>query len=152
MDTTWADSNDHDPIFGISDGENLFGFQTPDNNYYPNAPCYGFQGRSTDRLTSVSSISTGTSRPTVAKSYSSEVKMYIKPTEKWGSCHTEHDEGHIAIAQYSYIYINRISKKVCTLICIVILLQKAIALSTSLLKSTNDIKQCTYYTEHLYST
>ena len=110
MDTTWADSNDHDPIFGISDGENLFGFQTPDKNYYPNAPCYGFQGRSTDRLTSVSSISTGTSRPTVAKSYSSEVKMHIKPTEKWGSCHTEHDEGHIAIAQYSYIYQPDIKK------------------------------------------
>jgi len=26
MDTTWADASDHDPSFGISDGENFIGF------------------------------------------------------------------------------------------------------------------------------
>jgi len=28
--------------------------------------------------------------------------MHIKPNEKWGSCHTEHDERHIVIVQYSF--------------------------------------------------
>jgi len=104
MDTVWADATDHDPIFGISDGNSFVGFITPDNNVYSSSPpCYRAEGRSLDdRLSSVSTSISGISKPTGAKSYSSEVKMHIKPTEKWGSCHTEHDEGHIAIAQYSY--------------------------------------------------
>ena len=103
MDTIHADAYDHDPIFGISDGDYFLGFTAIDNNYYFNTPpCYRAQGRSYDDRISASFYSSGVPRPTVAKSYSSEVKMHIKPTEKWGSCHTEHDEGHIAIAQYSY--------------------------------------------------
>ena len=103
MDTTHADANNHDPIFGISDGHYFVGFITPDNNhYYSTPPCYRIQGRSYNEYISASTFSSGISRATGAKGYSSEVKMHIKPTEKWGSCHTEHDEGHIAIAQYSY--------------------------------------------------
>jgi len=34
MDTTWADSNDHDPHFGISDGERFIGFYVPDKSNY----------------------------------------------------------------------------------------------------------------------
>ncbi|XP_065892642.1 uncharacterized protein [Dysidea avara] len=103
MDTVWADANVHDPVFGISDGDYFVGFITLNNNYYSSyPPCYRAQGRSYDTSVGVSTSYTGVTRPTGAKSYSSEVKMHIKPTEKWGSCHTEHDEGHIAIAQYSY--------------------------------------------------
>ena len=103
MDTIYADANDHDPYFGISDGKTFVGFITPDNNHYSAAPCYRVEGLSTDdRITSISRSNSGVPRATGAQSYSSEVKMHIKPTEKWGSCHTEHDEGHIAIAQYSY--------------------------------------------------
>ena len=102
MDTTHADANNHDPIFGISDGNYFVGFFTPDNNHYSTAPpCYRAEGRINDDRLSSSISSSGVTRPTGAQSYSSEVKMHIKPTEKWGSCHTEHDEGHIAIAQYS---------------------------------------------------
>ena len=103
MDTTHADANDHDPIFGISDGDYFVGFFTRDNNHYSSLPpCYRAQSISYDDRISKSTSFSGVTRPTGAKSYSSEVKMHIKPTEKWGSCHTEHDEGHIAIAQYSY--------------------------------------------------
>ena len=103
MDTTHADAYEHDPIFGISDGDYFVGFITLDNNNYPSSPpCYRTQSISYDNRISPSTSSSGVTRPTGAKSYSSEVKMHIKPTEKWGSCHTEHDEGHIAIAQYSY--------------------------------------------------
>ena len=102
MDTTHADAYDHDQIFGISDGDYFVGFITLDNNHYSSSPpCYHAQSISYDDGISPST-SSGVTRPTGAKSYSSEVKMHIKPTEKWGSCHTEHDEGHITIAQYSY--------------------------------------------------
>ena len=39
-------------------------------------------------------------KPNSPKGYSSEVKIQIKPGEKWGSCHTEHDEGYVFIANY----------------------------------------------------
>ena len=41
------------------------------------------------------------SGPVVAsQKYSSEIKIQIKPTEKWGSCHTEHDGGYVNIQNY----------------------------------------------------
>ena len=104
MDTVYAHAVHHDPYFGISDGENFVGFLTVGNIHYSSyPPCVYAEGISTtDRLASRVTSRPGVPRPTVAKSYSSEVKMHIKPTEKWGSCHTEHDEGHIVMAKYSY--------------------------------------------------
>ena len=104
MDTVYAHTVHHDPYFGINDGENFVSFRTLSSNFYSSyPPCVYTEAMSTvDRLTSRVTSHSGVPRPTVVKSYSSEVKMHIKPTEKWGSCHTEHDEGHIVIAQYSY--------------------------------------------------
>ena len=42
MDTVWADSNDHDPNFGISDGERFIGFHVPDNRV--TSPCSKAEG------------------------------------------------------------------------------------------------------------
>ena len=40
MDTALADSNDHDPIFGISDGTSFIGFNIMDQtNYVTHTPC-----------------------------------------------------------------------------------------------------------------
>ena len=35
-----------------------------------------------------------------SRKYSSEIKIQIKPAERWGSCHTEHDEGYVNIQDY----------------------------------------------------
>ena len=38
MDTTLADSRDHDPSFGISDGKSFVGIQIPDKRTYGYLP------------------------------------------------------------------------------------------------------------------
>ena len=37
-----------------------------------------------------------------SRNYSSVVTMQFKPNDQWGSCHTEHDEGHIGIGDYKH--------------------------------------------------
>ena len=99
MDTTLADNSDHDPILGISDGVSFIGFIAFDKDNYPSiSPCRKFEGKVV--TTSLQNTQQG-SGPTVAsRKYSSEIKMIFKPTEKWGSCHTEHDEGYVNIQDY----------------------------------------------------
>ena len=35
-----------------------------------------------------------------SRQYSGEIQITIKPTERWGSCHTEHDDGYVNIQNY----------------------------------------------------
>ena len=45
MDTALADSNDHDPTFGISNGISFIGFRTVDkDNYHNHSPCFYIEG------------------------------------------------------------------------------------------------------------
>ena len=45
MDTVLADTNDHDPIFGMSDGNSFVGFRVVDKgNYASQVPCYRWEG------------------------------------------------------------------------------------------------------------
>ena len=99
VDTTIADSNDHDPALGISDGVSFIGFLAPDKDNYPKvSPCHKIEGKVA--ATKLQNTQQG-SGPTVAsRKFSSEIKMQIKPTEKWGSCHTEHDEGFVNTQDY----------------------------------------------------
>ena len=99
MDTGLADGGDHDPLFGISDGRSFVGFHIPDNGNYPTlSPCFSFEG---DKDTGVlTNRSLGSGPLVTSRSYSSEVKLQIRPTEQWGSCHTEHDEGYTNIGNY----------------------------------------------------
>ena len=99
MDTALADSRDHDPTFGISDGKYLVGFVTADKtNCYSTSPCFSREGDSGSVFGYRTYGSTG---PLVtSRSYSSEIKLRIRPTEQWGSCHTEHDEGYINVGNY----------------------------------------------------
>ena len=101
MDTTWADKRDHDPIFGISDGTSFIGFDVPDRtNYHSVPPCFQSEADSINgTLQNKNGI---TNAPLVSsRLYSSEVKLQIRPTERWASCHTEHDEGTTNIANYN---------------------------------------------------
>jgi len=90
VDNILASSQDHDPSFGISDGTSFVGFKTDDR---ASNPCYHYEGTSGLTLTS---------RHAVDSNFSTLFqwdKIQIRPTEKWGSCHTEH-EGYTNIANY----------------------------------------------------
>ena len=100
MDTVLADSNDHDPTFGISDGTSFIGFRTVDKGNYPNhSPCFKIEGdAATIKLINIAQDATG---PKVnSRHYSSEITVQIKPIDRWGSCHTEQDEGIVNIVEY----------------------------------------------------
>ena len=99
MDTVWADSTDHDPYFGISDGVRFIGFGV--HNKGTTSPCYKAEGDNVNNVLTnrvYDSSSPKLSNP--SQGYSSELKIQIKPCEKWGSCHTEHEEGFVFIANY----------------------------------------------------
>ena len=100
MDTELANDGDHDPSFGISDGKSFVGFATYDKSNYNNlSPCQHIEGETSTGLLKSSVHVKG---PLVtSQSYSSEMKLQFRPTEKWGSCHTEHNEGYVNIASYS---------------------------------------------------
>ena len=100
MDTVLADTSDHDPAFGISDGTSFIGFGTVDKgNYAHSSPCYKYEGDVTD--TSLKNRIFDQSTPKVnSRHYSSEITIQITPNDRWGSCHTEHDEGHVNIINY----------------------------------------------------
>ena len=103
MDTVLADSRDHDPSFGISDGNSFVGFVMTDHkNYHEGPPCKINEGDIVNGiLTDLPWALWAASNSSVtSRSYSSEAKMQIRPTEQWGSCHTEHDEGYTNIENY----------------------------------------------------
>ena len=99
VDTAIADGGDHDITFGISDGISFIGFIAHDKGNYPGtSPCYKYEGKVV--ATVLQNIQQGNGPVVVSRKYSSEVKIQIKPTEKWGSCHTEHDEGYVNTQDY----------------------------------------------------
>ena len=105
MDTALADSRDHDPSFGISDGKSFIGYAISDQgNYHNNSPCIKNEGDIVDgALPDVPWAHWAASNSSVtSRSYSSEVELQIRPTEQWGSCHTEHDEGYTNVESYEY--------------------------------------------------
>ena len=96
MDTALADSRDHDPSFGISDGKSFIEYIVFDHrNYQDGSPCSKNEGKIVDGvLTDIPWAHWAASNSSVtSRSYSSGVELQIRPTEQWGSCHTEHDEG-----------------------------------------------------------
>ena len=101
MNTTLADSGDHDPSFGISDGESFVGFHLPDQrNYNSHPPCYPYEGDNVNGILTKRKLYNKVGLYVTSRLFSSEVKMQIRPTEQWGSCHTEHDEGYTNCGNY----------------------------------------------------
>ena len=102
MDTVLADSADHDPTFGISDGTSFVGFVVVDKgNYVSSAPCYNWEGDITaNRLQNIIQDNSGVK--VSSRQYSSVVTIQIKPNDQWGSCHTEHDEGYVRINNFQH--------------------------------------------------
>ena len=79
------------------------GFITLDVTGYPKyTPCNSVEadaGSST-----LQNRSSGKDGPIIDYSgqSSSEVKMQLRPSENWGSCHTEQNQGYVAIANYQH--------------------------------------------------
>ena len=95
MDVSYASSNDHDPIIGLSDGISFIGVNAPERNSHP---CRVWEGKSSSVLLNSVSVNNG---PTVtSQRYSSEIKIQLRPAEQWGSCHTEHDGGYTNVGNY----------------------------------------------------
>jgi len=99
VDTTLADSAEHDVSFGIGDGTRFVGFHVVGkNNYHTLSPCYLAEGDNIDGILKNPRV---VPAPLVAsRRYSSEIKLQFRPAERWGSCHTEHDEGYTNIASF----------------------------------------------------
>jgi len=99
VDTNLPDTKDHDIIFGISDGTSFIGFQAPDKDNYPTiSPCLKHEGDVGQNV--LKNLKGGNGPLVTSRKYSSEIKIQIKPSEKWGSCHTEHDGGYVNIQNY----------------------------------------------------
>ena len=99
LDTEIAQTSDHDPVFGISDMKSFVGFITFDIQNFPNyAPCVYLDGDVGS--SGLANAVFGNGPKTNSKRYSSEVKMHIRPTEKWGSCHTEQEDGMTLVTSY----------------------------------------------------
>ena len=99
MDAILA-KGDHDPILGISDGTSFVGFLAVDKgNYGTHTPCSSVEGDIT-KTSLINTVNDITGTKVSSREYSSEITMQLKPNDQWGSCHTEHDEGLVNIANY----------------------------------------------------
>ena len=93
VDKTTADKNDYDMIFGVCDGTLFTGFMASDKgNYNTRSPCIKTEGIVGSTL---QNRIYGSGPLVLSKHYSSEIKVCIKPNEKWSSCITVHDGGYI---------------------------------------------------------
>ena len=100
IDPTLDLSNDHDPIFAISDKKSKYvmGFQIVDviNSV---VPCFRFEGDlNEEALKNTQRRGSGPRLNSIVSS--NEIKLQFRPVEKWGSCHTEQSGGSLNIATY----------------------------------------------------
>ena len=99
LDPTIPLTDDHDPIFTISDKKSFMGFQTLDVQNFPRyTPCFRLEGDLNEET--LKNRQQGSGPLTNSTRYSSEIQMQFRPAEKWGSCHTEEADGFLNIATY----------------------------------------------------
>ena len=81
MDTVLADSSDHDPVFGISDGTSFIGFMAADKDGYAGgSPCSNTEGDAIN--TNLHKRLQDATGPKVnSRRYSSEITIQIKPND-----------------------------------------------------------------------
>ena len=99
VDALYASNNDHDPIIGISDGQSFIGFIAHERHSHP---CYLIEADSNTN-TLQNFVPHGHGPSVTSRRYSSEIKIQLKPAEKWGSCHTEHDGGYTNAGDYQHL-------------------------------------------------
>ena len=100
-DASIGQSEDSDVRYGLSDGSNFTGFETPDQlNYGSHAPCYGIEATPGASLTAFKL--TDDRLPFGGKmSFPEQFFFILKLDKPWGSCFTAHDGGFTKTAEYS---------------------------------------------------
>ena len=99
LDTTIAQMDDHDPIFGISDEKRFLGFQTLDVSDFPSySPCFRMEGDVGETV--LENRKQGGGPRTNSTHYSSEITFQIRPSDQWGSCHIEQVDGLVNTQGY----------------------------------------------------
>jgi len=99
-DVSIGKTADSDIAYGVSDGSKFIGFHTPDKlNYGTHAPCYGYEGMSGARLSSIQ-YNPVTPKPSDSF-YPGQYVFTLKLDERWGSCYTAHDGGFVRTAGYN---------------------------------------------------
>ena len=76
----------------------MVGFLISSHNYALLSPCHKLEGKVVQTI--LNNVQNGNGPLVSSQTFSSEVKIQIKPTEKWGSCHSEHDGGYVNIQDY----------------------------------------------------
>ena len=98
LDPALANS-DHDPIIGISDGTSFVGFIAYDVLNYPNySPCSVYEADVEGQI--LRNYRDGGGPLFSSSFYSTERTIRIRPAERLGFCHTEHNAGYINTALY----------------------------------------------------
>ena len=103
-DVSIGQTSDSDIRYGVSDGTNFIGFETPDKgNYGTNYPCYGIEGMSGETLTDPTGLDKRlpTPNPHPSTRYPNQFVFTLKLDRPWASCSTAHGEGFIKTAKYS---------------------------------------------------
>lgn len=97
---TYFKGTDYDPIFGVSDGIKFVGFEGVDPRNYPHySTCPSVEGDvEGEILTNVIEQEVATN--ITSTKYSSEITVQLRPTEQFGACHTEVDEGLVNAVAY----------------------------------------------------
>ena len=99
LDTTITQTDDHDPIFGISDEKRFLGFQTLDVSDFPSySPCFRMEGDVGEAV--LENRKQGGGPCTNSTHYSSEITLQIRPSDQWGSCHIEQVDGLVNTQGY----------------------------------------------------
>ena len=77
----------------------FIGFTIPDVfDYDHRSPCEHREGKVTYGILQTKVSVEG---PLVtSQNYSAEIKLQFRPTEQWGSCHTEHNAGYVYAVKY----------------------------------------------------
>ena len=92
MDTTIAQTDDHDANFGISDEKSYIGFEAPNvANYHDYPAC--FSVNADVGVTTLENVKLGEGPLTSSTHYPSIIKAQFKPAEQWGSCETPQGDG-----------------------------------------------------------
>ena len=88
MDTVLADSSDHDPTFGISDGTSFIDFNVMDkDNYKDHTSCVYIEDDAINKILNIGNRDI-TDALVNSRLFSCEIKIHIKPNSQWGACHT----------------------------------------------------------------
>ena len=90
FDPAGANTRDHDPQFGLTDGTNTNIFQVPDSGNYPNhAPCNPLAATISNNLVSGSTPAPGV------------VTFLFTPFHRYGACYTAQEGGYTNVASFN---------------------------------------------------